>query len=152
MILHCFIERKTTKNVKIMKQSEVEKDVKQRVLQVLDECKISVNKLASSFEANTRTLNDQINGGSKIGAATLVALADFRPDLSAEWLLRGTGSMLLNTETTWSRDGVETESSADVAELKDQLRRKDREIDGLYERIKELKGDIATPHRSVATA
>lgn len=134
-----------------MKQSEVEKDVKQRVLQVLDECKISVNKLASSFEANTRTLNDQINGGSKIGAATLVALANFCPDLSAEWLLRGTGEMLLNTATRQQRDGNETATSADVILLKDQLRRKDREIDGLYERIEELKRGTA-PQTFVATA
>lgn len=138
MILHCFIERKTTKNVKIMKQSEVEKDVKQRVLQVLDECKISVNKLASSFEANTRTLNDQINGGSKIGAATLVALADFRPDLSAEWLLRGTGDMLISKTNTHQQNIDPTLQENKDLEAENRWLR--REINGLYERIAEIKG------------
>ena len=135
-----------------MNQIEAEKLLKQRVLQVLDECKISVNKLAGSFGARQTTLNDQINGGSKIGAATLVALADFRPDLSAEWLLRGNGAMLISrpqhdeTHSSDIRDDSETE------ELRERLRRAEREIDGLYERIKELKGDIATPHRSAETA
>lgn len=96
-----------------MKLSEVEKDVKQRVLQVLDECKISVNKLASSFGANTRTLNDQINGDSKISAATLIALADFRQDLSAEWLLRGEGEMFRTPpEPTDERDTTEVKAKA----------------------------------------
>ena len=121
-----------------MKQIEAERVIKQRVLDALNECKVSVNKLAASFEARQTTLNDQINGSSKISAATLIALADFCPDISAEWLLRGTGEMLSNTAT-----------SPDVAELKDQLRRKDREIDGLYERIEELKRGIV-PQGSVA--
>lgn len=134
-----------------MKQSEVEKDVKQRVLQVLNECKISVNKLASSFEANTRTLNDQINGSSKISAATLLALAEFCPDVSAEWLLRGSGAMLISqpqheTITRDIRDDNEV-----IAALNRTIEIQEREIAGLYERIKELKGAIVMPHRSVET-
>lgn len=132
-----------------MKQIEAERLIKQRVLDALNECKVSVNKLAASFGARQTTLNDQINGSSKISAATLIALVEYCTDISAEWLLRGTGKMFLNTETTRSRDEIETESSADVIELKDQLRRKDREIDGLYERIEELKRGIV-PQGSVA--
>lgn len=135
-----------------MKQSEVEKDVKQRVLQVLDECKISVNKLASSFEANTRTLNDQINGGSKIGAATLVALADFRPDLSAEWLLRGNGAMLISQPQHETLTGVIRDDTETIAALKETIAAQKIAIAALTDQVKVLKGDIVVPHRSVETA
>ena len=60
-----------------MKQTEAERAIKERVVQVLSECKISVNKLAMACEISQTTLNDQINGNSKISAATLLALADF---------------------------------------------------------------------------
>ena len=123
-----------------MKQVELEQTLKQRVEDVVKQYyNGSVNKFATALGIRQTTLNDQINGKSKISAAALLALLDVHPDISAEWLLRGTGDMLLNTATTRSRDGIETELNADVTELRDQLRRKDREIDGLYERIAELK-------------
>lgn len=135
-----------------MKQVELEQTLKQRVEEVVKlHYNGSVNKFSAALDIRQTTLNDQINGKSKISAAALLALLDVHPDISAEWLLRGNGSMLLSqpqheTLTGEIRDDTETE------ELRERLRRAEREIDGLYERIKELKGDIATPHRSVATA
>lgn len=135
-----------------MKQVELEQTLKQRVIEVVNlEYKTSVNKFAAALGLRQTTLNDQINGNSKISAAVIIALLSVHPDISAEWLLRGTGEMLLNTATRRQRDGNETATSADVILLKDQLRRKDREIDGLYERIEELKRGTA-PQTFVATA
>lgn len=135
-----------------MKQVELEQTLKQRVIEVVNhEYKTSVNKFAAALGLRQTTLNDQINGNSKISAAVIIALLSVHPDISAEWLLRGTGEMLLNTTTTRQRDDNETATSADVILLKDQLRRKDREIDGLYERIEELKRGTA-PQTFVATA
>lgn len=120
-----------------MKQSDAEKVVKQRVAEVFKECKISVNALAKAIGISQTTLNDQINGSSKISAATLLSLADFRPDVSAEWLLRGTGEMT-------------AELSGTEAELRDIIRRQQREIDGLYERIAELKGGSIAASTKIA--
>ena len=135
-----------------MNQVKLEQTLKQRVIEVVNlEYKTSVNKFASVLGIRQTTLNDQINGKGKISAAVIISLLSTHPDISAEWLLRGTGSMLLTepqheTHTRPIRDDSETE------ELRERLRRAEREIDGLYERIKELKGDIATTHLSVATA
>ena len=134
-----------------MKQVDAEKLIKQRVLDALNECKVSVNKLAASFGARQTTLNDQINGSSKISAATLLALAEFCPDVSAEWLLRGNGDMLISqpqheTHTRDIRDDNEV-----IAALNRTIEIQEREIAGLYERIKELKGAIVMPHRSAET-
>ena len=135
-----------------MNQIKLEQTLKQRVIEVVNlEYKTSVNKFATALGLRQTTLNDQINGKGKISAAVIIALLSAHPDISAEWLLRGTGSMLLTepqheTLTGEIRDDTETE------ELRKRLRRAEREIDGLYERIKELKGDIATQHRSAETA
>lgn len=77
-----------------MDAKETEIAIKQRVQQVFAECKITVNRFALQSGLNQKTINDQINGTAKIGAVTLCALLAYRPDLSAEWLLRGEGSML----------------------------------------------------------
>lgn len=75
----------------------MEKRIKERAKQALKELDISVASVAKFRGLSDRTLLDQINGSSKIGAATLEALLAYRPDLSAEWLLRGTGEMLVSS-------------------------------------------------------
>ena len=75
----------------------MENDIKMRVQRAMKELEISVNALSNFRQLTRSTVNDQINGASKIGASTLEALLEYRPDLSAEWLLRGVGDMLTIT-------------------------------------------------------
>lgn len=128
-----------------------ENDVKKRVQDAMKELGISAYAIAKTCSMNERTIYQQTNGSSKLSVEAIQALLRYKPELSASWILLGTGSMLLTepqheTHTGHIRDDSETE------ELRERLRRAEREIDGLYERIKELKGDIATPHRSAETA
>lgn len=51
-------------------------------------------------------------------------------NISAEWLITGEGDM------------IKSNINEDVIFFREQIRRKDREIDALYERIEELKKDI----------
>lgn len=135
-----------------MKQVELEQTLKQRVIEVVNlEYKTSVNKFAAALGIRQTTLNDQINGNSKISAAVIIALLSVRPDISAEWLLRGSGSMLLSEpqHETITRD-IRDDSEI-VAALNRTIEIQEREIAGLYERIKELKGAIVMPHRSAET-
>lgn len=75
----------------------MEKRIKERAKQALKELEISVNELANFRQLTRSTINDQFNGNSKIGAAALEALLAYHPDLSAEWLLRGEGEMLISS-------------------------------------------------------
>ena len=75
----------------------METDIKNRVKVALRALDISPYSIARMQNLNERTIYDQINGNSKIGVATIEALLSYRPDLSAEWLLRGTGDMLITT-------------------------------------------------------
>ena len=132
-------------------KEDLEKDIKRRAAEVLKECKISVNKLAGAYGISQTTLNDQINGTSKISAATLVALADFRKDLSAEWLLRGVGEMLImdaekhvnDTPTTRKRHDNEPErlpdNSGEIDALRETIATQRITIQSLLEQIDLLK-------------
>lgn len=106
----------------------MEKRIKERAKKALKELEISVNELANFRQLTRSTINDQFNGNSKIGAAALEALLAYCPQLSAEWLLRGAGDMLISsvipTERT-PRDDREmtdttTEDSSDAA-LKEKI-------------------------------
>ena len=131
-----------------MTNGELELALKQRVAEVVNrEYNASVNKFAAVLGIQQSTLNDQINRNTKISSTTLLALAEIRKDISAEWLLRGEGEMFKHeTPTGQIRDDNEekenpTHSDYESAILKEmaeqravfieQLRTKDEQIASL---------------------
>ena len=127
----------------------METDIKNRVKVALRALDISPYSIARMQNLNERTIYDQINGNSKIGVATIEALLAYRPDLSAEWLLRGTGDMLItnkpmeinidnssrghhNTNTT-NYGGTQTITTSDLAELKQQIAELKADKEKLYQ-------------------
>ena len=107
----------------------MDKQVKNRVKQAMDQLSISAYAIAKSCSINERTIYEQTNGSSKIGTSVLAALLAYCPQLSAEWLLRGAGDMLISSvvptertprddrETTEqiTKDEPTTEDSSDAA-------------------------------------
>ena len=75
----------------------MDKQVKNRVKQAMDQLSISAYAIAKSCSINERTIYEQTNGSSKIGTSVLAALLAYCPQLSAEWLLRGAGDMLISS-------------------------------------------------------
>ena len=75
----------------------MDKDVKMRVKIAMESLGISAYSIAKSCSINERTIYEQTNGSSKIGTSVLAALLAYCPQLSAEWLLRGTGEMLISS-------------------------------------------------------
>lgn len=140
-----------------MTQREMEDAIKQRVAQVMKDRKISVNRLATASGVSQRTLNDQINGNSKITAATLVALAEFRQDISSEWLLRGVGEMYLSGDnatnaeteivTTRQKDGTHTDHLRETCATDDILLER---IDMLKQKVQDKEEVIATQKETIA--
>lgn len=72
----------------------MDKDVKMRVKIAMESLGISAYSIAKSCSINERTIYEQTNGSSRIGVSAVAALLSVSPELSAEWLLRGTGEML----------------------------------------------------------
>ena len=91
----------------------MEKQIKERAKKALKELEISVNELANFRQLTRSTINDQFNGNSKIGAAALEALLAYCPQLSAEWLLRGAGDMLISSVVPTERRPREHRENTD---------------------------------------
>ena len=87
-----------------MNRAKLEQDLKQRVADIVkSDYKSSVNKFAAELGLRQTTLNDQINGNGKISATTILSILQVRQDISAEWLLRGTGDKTNNRSSIESR-------------------------------------------------
>ena len=126
----------------------METDIKNRVKVALRALDISPYSIARMQNLNERTIYDQINGNSKIGVATIEALLAYRPDISAEWFLRGTGDMLITNKpteinidnsnrghhnTNIGSIGTQTIANSDLAELKQQIAELKADKEKLYQ-------------------
>ena len=71
----------------------MEDAIRQRIKHLLKENRISINKLAGGQSTLQTRLNYQLNGSGTISIDTIEVILMKFPQLSAEWLLRGEGSM-----------------------------------------------------------
>ena len=124
----------------------MESDIRSRIKTVLETKKYSINALAKEFGENQSKLTKQINSSTALACNTILLVLNKYPDVSAEWLLRGTGDMLLSPEQE-QQSTAEPLPDASTTELRNTIRRQQREIDGLYERISELKCNISQKHK-----
>ena len=65
----------------------------QRVKLVLEDKSISVNALSKQINVAQATLNPQLRGDRTLAANIVAKILDAFPDVSAEWLMRGVGTM-----------------------------------------------------------
>lgn len=65
----------------------------ERVLTAKKKCKVTFDAIAKEAGMYRPTVTNQINGHFNIDVRVLLAVARLCPDISAEWLLRGTGDM-----------------------------------------------------------
>ena len=111
----------------------MEEKLRERISDFMNVRGYSVNRLANDIGVQTRTLQNQIRSNTAISASVLLEILFQYKDLSAEWLMRGVGDMFLIDISS------ESELLNKLREQSDLIKRQQREIDGLYERIKELK-------------
>ena len=129
-----------------------ENDVKKRVQDAMKELGISAYAIAKTCSMNERTIYQQTNGSSKLSVEAIQALLRYKPELSASWILLGTGSMLLTEPQHETLTGEIRDDNETIAALKETIAAQKIAIDALTDQVKVLKGDIVVPHRSAATA
>lgn len=78
----------------------MEKTIYQRVKCVLEDKSISVNALSKQINVAQATLNPQLRGDRTLAANIVEKILEAFPDVSAEWLMRGVGTM-------YHKDGVD---------------------------------------------
>ena len=96
-------------NVKCM-----EVTIYQRVKLVLENKSISVNALSKQISVAQATLNPQLRGDRTLAANIVAKILDAFPDVSAEWLMRGVGTMYSNQDADDSSYMVAEEPKHDV--------------------------------------
>lgn len=74
----------------------MEVTIYQRVKLVLEDKSISVNALSKQINVAQATLNPQLRGDRTLAANIVEKILTAFPDVSAEWLMRGIGTMYSN--------------------------------------------------------
>lgn len=76
----------------------MEATIYQRVKLVLEDKSISVNALSKQINVAQATLNPQLRGDRTLAANIVEKILAAFPDVSAEWLMRGIGTMYSNQD------------------------------------------------------
>ena len=123
-------------------------EVRESILLVFSTFATNINKLSDGDTALRNRLTRQINNDSAITIDSISVILNAFPEVSAEWLIRGKGEMLLS-ENLPKFHGEETDTELDVhaelarktaelEELKLQVLRLDAQKDYLQERNDDL--------------
>ena len=126
----------------------MESSIRQRIKDILNAFNSNTNRLAGDDVNFQNRLSRQINQGASISCDTITRVLIAFPDVSAEWLIRGKGEMLLS-ENLPKFHGEETDTELDVhaelarktaelEELKLQVLRLEAQKDYLQERNDDL--------------
>ena len=109
-------------------------DIRKRLKDILLHYNETLNSISSDNAMQTR-LTRQVNGGASITYETILRFLEIFPEVSAEWLLRGKGEMILSDNLPPIL-GDESENDLDTH---DKLAHDTKEIDILHQEIAALK-------------
>ena len=114
-----------------------------RIKEVIALSGLSDRAFAIKCGIKQNTLRRQLGGVSEVSASTINAILDNYEEISAEWLLRGKGSMLLQKEET--EPGMDKLKSIvyTIANLQDEINEKTMLTQRLLEENQKLKGELA---------
>ena len=76
----------------------MEVTIYQRIMLILDNKQVSVNALSKLAEMSQTTLNTQLKGERALSANVVAKVLSVFPDVSAEWVMRGIGTMYSNQD------------------------------------------------------
>lgn len=110
----------------------------ERLQEILRYSNLSVRALANKCSLKQQTLDKHIKGISEPSANTLLGIAATFPEISTDWLLLGTGSMLrAEKEAERINSLIDT-----IATLQDTINSKNDTIATLSNRISQLETRI----------
>lgn len=106
----------------------------ERLKQIISHFGISDRQFALSCGIAQNTLSRQLNGARELSLTTVYTVLSCYPEISAEWLLRGTGEMLLTSEQPTASNENDR-----LSKLIDTIAFQQDTINNLHGRIKELE-------------
>ena len=103
----------------------------QRIKQIKDLGGMNETTFAKKIGVTQNTLWSQLNGARKLSLETVMAILDTYPEIDCNWLLRGTGDMMLSNNTNDKK----------INSLTDVIAMQQETIQNLIEKIKQLKNN-----------
>jgi len=122
-----------------------EQDVKNRIKEVLRFHHVSENKLSKLGRLSQKVLNNQLSHGANLQVGTVLFILDQFPGLSANWLLKGDGTMYPTDDTEQPTGNVEFSSIVNsiVAAKDETIEALNGKITAKDEAIEALKSNIS---------
>ena len=118
-----------------------EMEVRGRIRQLQTEKGLTENRLSAGDTPAQKRLNRQLGHGAAITLDTLLRILDACPDVSADWLLRGTGDIYIIKSTVTGAGNVTGENATVIGSqqaatlsedfVRDLLAEKDKQIQTL---------------------
>lgn len=110
-------------------------EINDRIAQIISYYDIEQKELAEKIEVAAATISKIVKGLSIPGGKILIQILAQYPDISAEWLMRGNGNMLINQSK--SNQSGETETTITQTQYQELLAR----IDKLSNDFEDLKNE-----------
>lgn len=121
---------------------QTENDVRNRISAVFAEFGETQNKLAGCDSATQKRLNRQLSdNGAAITVDTLLLILNKHNDVSAEWLLRGTGDMRILP------GGMDAPEDVEIANLETTIETLSKMVAKYKARIDELETTYLTEQK-----
>lgn len=109
----------------------------ERIKKIIDEKQLSARAFSQAIGFNYTTLNNYLTGRrSTIDSELIMKVLITYDDISAEWLMRGKGEMLLTSEQPTDKE------SDRMGKLIDTITFQQDTIKNLQARIKELEAEL----------
>ena len=116
-------------------------DVRNRINLLLKEKGLSQNSVAGGDTPTQKRLNSQLSHGSNISLDTVLRVLDACPDVSADWLLRGSGEKLKSSAPITGAKSVTGKNATVIGQqnvlsenfVRDLLAEKDKQIQTLLQ-------------------
>ena len=100
-----------------------------RISKIIESTGLNPTSFAAKIGVQQMTLWNQLNGKRKLSLETVTAIIENFPDISTEWLMRGTGNMMKGNDAQDKR----IENLIDVISMQQET------IRNLQDKIKQLQ-------------
>lgn len=117
-------------------------NVVERLQEILKYSKLSVRALAIKCSLKQQTLDKQLKGLRGISLDTMMGILYAYPEISAEWLMRGEGAMLIPDHTNSAEQERINKLVDTITTLQDAINQKNDAIASLSERVKQLETQL----------
>ena len=118
----------------------MEVSVIERINVVLKHFGKTPNGLANMLEMIPSTVNRQLKGDQALSSKVIDGVLSVFPDVSAEWLLRGKGEMLISEQTTLAKMQDSKGRESDVVEHDSVWKAKYEELEKRYDQLLSILG------------